>query len=272
MSDALRLYGVLGRPDERRPTMGVVLIHGWSGYRIGPHRMLVHAARRFHQEGLATLRFDLRGRGESEGEAEETDLDGMIADTCRAAEVLRERAAVDHIALLGICSGANVAIGAATLMPEVRTLLLWSVFPFAPQKARADDLKRTGSFVADYARKALRLSTWKKFLRGRVNFGMIGRVLFGHHVQTEEARNRKDSSRDIMAAWQAYEGRALFIHGSRDPEAAGGRDLYRAFCEEHDIPSGFHLVEGANHSFYSLDWERDVIETTVGYLREGNHG
>ena len=270
-SDALKLYGILGRPDDGLPAMGVVLVHGWSGYRVGPHRIMVHMARRLHDEGIVTLRFDLRGRGDSEGESEETDLDGMIADTCRAAEVLRERTQVEQIALLGICSGANAALGAATLMPQIRPLALWSVLPFAPQKSRTAAIKRTGSFARQYGGKLFRLSTWKKVFRGRVNFGMIRRVLFGHHFQTEEQRNKKDSSRGIMTAWESYKGRALFIHGSKDPEAAGARELYRAFCEEHGIPSEFHLIEGANHSYYSLEWEREVIEKSVAFIRTGQH-
>jgi len=265
-SDGLTLYGILGRP-ERAAAGGVVFIHGWSGYRIGPHNMLVHAARRFNREGFATLRFDLRGRGDSEGEAARTNLDDMIADTCAAVRFFRERTGVPEAALLGICSGANVAIGAATLMPEVRSLILWSVFAFAPQRSKMDDIRRTGSAAGTYAAKLFQLETWKKFFRGRVHFALVRRALFGGgESKTEEGRNLKDSRRDIMAAWAEHKGRALFIHGSQDAESVGARELYRGFCEQNEIDAEFHLIQGANHSFYSLEWEREVIDRSVRWL------
>ena len=47
-SAGLRVYGMLGLPDRAEPgRRAVILLHGWSGYRIGPHRMLVRMARRF---------------------------------------------------------------------------------------------------------------------------------------------------------------------------------------------------------------------------------
>ena len=59
---------------------GVVIVHGWGGCRVGPHRILVEAARSLSAMGLATLRFDLSGRGQSEGDPLATDLDAMIDD------------------------------------------------------------------------------------------------------------------------------------------------------------------------------------------------
>ena len=59
-----RLSALLEMPDgELRG--GVVIVHGWGGCRVGPHRILVEMARSLNARGLATLRFDLSGRGQS---------------------------------------------------------------------------------------------------------------------------------------------------------------------------------------------------------------
>jgi hypothetical protein len=29
-----------------------------------------------------------------------------------------------------------------------------------------------------------------------------------------------------------------------------------------------HVVQGANHAFYSTTWEREVIEATLGWVKE----
>lgn len=267
-SDGLKLYGILGLPESGRAERGVVLIHGWSGYRIGPNRILVRAARALNAAGFATLRFDLRGRGDSEGESSQTDLDAMIADTCRAASALKEHGSVKSVALLGICSGANVAVGAATLAPEIRKLVLWSIMTFQPQKKKTDAMRRTGRFALSYAGKLFRAETWRKLFTGRVNFKIIWRVLFGSRSDEKEGRNLKDSSRDIPAEFAGYRGRALFIHGSRDPEAHGAREIFPRFCTAHSIPAEFVLIEGSNHNFHSVEWMDDVIGRSVTWLSD----
>lgn len=271
-SDGLKLYGILGLPESGSAERGVALIHGWSGCRIGPNRILVRAARALNTAGFATLRFDLRGRGDSEGETAAADLDGMIADTLRAASVLKQQARVTSVALLGICSGANVAVGAATLAPEIRDLALWSIMTFQPQKRRSDSVRRTGHFALGYAAKLFRAATWRKLFGGEVNFRMVWRVLFGRRSEGKEGANLKDSRRDIMAQFANYRGRALFIHGSRDPEAHGAREIFRQFCPAHSIPAEFVLIEGSNHNFHSLKWMDEVIGRSIGWLRATGAG
>ena len=245
-----------------------MLVHGWSGCRMGPHQILVNTARTLNERGYAALRFDLRGRGESEGDTAAADLDGMVADTCEAARFLMRECQLANAAVLGVCSGGNVAIGAATLMPEITDLILWSTLPFQTHKRTTDDIKKTGSFVVDYVKKACRLSTWKKLVGGRVNFGMVKRVLFGHYAapQDAEGRNPKDSGRDIMAAFEQFGGRAIFVYGGADPEAAGGREVYERFTTQHGIDAQYHFIDGANHSFYSDEWKGEVIELSAGWL------
>ena len=267
-----KLYGVLGEAEEpTRDGKGVVLVHGWSGCRAGPHQILVKAARRLNAMGFATLRFDLRGRGDSEGDTLSADLDGMISDSCEAAACLEREAGLSQVSLLGICSGGNVAIGAATLRKDVPVLLLWSVLPFQPQKRTADDIKKTASFAGGYVTKTFRLETWKKLFTGRVNFGLIKRVLFGHYSkpEDEEGRNPKDSGRDIMGELEDFQGAAFFVYGGNDPEAAGAREVYETFCGEQGLTAEFLVIEGSNHSFYSTEWEKQVIEQSAAFL--GKH-
>ncbi len=269
-NEGQKLYGVLGSP-EGAAKAGVVFVHGWGGCRMGPHRIIVQSARELNARGYATLRFDLRGRGESEGE--DANLDSMISDTCEAAKFLMAEADLDKAAVWGVCSGGNVAIGAATLMPQLDRLICWSTLPFQTHKRAADDIKKTGSFALTYLRKAFRPETWRKLVAGRVNFGMIRRVLFGHYAapKDEKGENPKDSKRDIVKEFERYRGRVLFVYGGADPEAAGARSMYEPFCEQHGIDAQFHVIEGANHSFYSIEWKREVIERSIEWL-EGEWG
>lgn len=256
------LRGVLSAPD--RAKAAVVFVHGWSGYRCGPHRMFVNAARRFAENGIASLRFDLRGRGDSEGDASAADLDGMIADLLAAARFARAEAGADRVYPLGICSGGNVVLGAASVDKSFDGLILWSTPLFAPQKPKTDRARRSAFFLVEYAKKALRRETWAKLLRGAVDFRGVLRTIRGRRKPA--GRNPKDSVRDVMAELAGYHGPALFIYGSRDDEAIGAPEYYARFCDEHGIAAAFHTVDGANHSYYSVPWENEVIERTADWL------
>jgi len=271
-SDGATLRGTLGLPDGE-PRGGVVLVHGWSGCRMGPHRILVEAARRLNGESLATLRFDLRGRGESEGDPFATDLDTMFEDARAALRELASRLPQGApMALLGMCSGGNVSLGAVALGADVRAAVCWSTYPFQSQRGRQQDVKRTGHFLRDYARKALRLETWKKLLRGGVSFRGVFRTLFGHFgkKKSPDGRNLQESVRDAEVVEQlgAYGGRLLFLFGGADPEATDARKMLGEFFEERGVRAEFDEIPGANHNFYSLGWKRAAIERTADWLTE----
>lgn len=66
-SEGLRLVGSLAYPVRGQPTRGVLLLapHPHMGGRMD-NNVIRHLARRFAEDGDATLRFDYRGVGESE--------------------------------------------------------------------------------------------------------------------------------------------------------------------------------------------------------------
>jgi len=271
IQSAEELHAVQHQPDATADcSTGVVYVHGWSGYCTGPHRIFVNTARRLATEGFHALRLDLRGRGDSEGGKDTTDLDAMIDDVLSACRYLREEG-VRRVYVLGICSGGNAALGAASLDKSIDGLMLWSTPLFAPQKAGTEELRRRGSFAATYFRKLFRRETYTKLFAGKLNFRLILQILAGKRSgkqpSTVGSRNLKDSRRDVMTDLRGYPGRALFIYGSADDEAAGAPEFYRKYCEEQGIPAEFHTVQGANHSFYSLGWEREVIDATSDWLK-----
>jgi len=99
---------------------------------------------------------------------------------------------------------------------------------------------------------------------------MIARILLGKgrgSPAPKHQRNPKDSLRDIMSDLKGYHGRMIFIYGSADDEAAGAPEFYKQYCIDNAIPHAFHTIAGANHSFYSLEWEREVIDLTADWLK-----
>ena len=65
--DGLTLRGTLVKPQTEEFNL-VVLMHGFTSNRgVDPDQLLYQLAQRFEAEGMATLRFDFNGHGQSDG-------------------------------------------------------------------------------------------------------------------------------------------------------------------------------------------------------------
>ena len=265
-----RLVAVL-HPPAGPVRAGVILLHGWAGYRAGPHQMFIKLARQAAEAGLACLRFDFRGRGDSEGDPAAASLSTMISDTARAAEIFAERCGPAPLALVGDCSGSEVALGAGALLPACERLVLWSAPPVGASREEMLQAKRRGVF-GEYLRKALRPETWRRLLRREVRLDMVGRALRSGGLGAGELGQASDREIDWERRFLDFPGRMLFIYGGNDPATASSLEHYRELSAEAGRPLETHLVAGANHAFYSLAWEREVIETTLDWLGQWARG
>jgi len=169
------LAGNLAIP-EGLPGLGLVFVHGWSGVRGGPHGLLTAVAREMAKHGIATLRFDLGGRGESQGNGQEAGLPTMAEDLEAAIQFLRRTAEVKSIALFGMCSGGNVAIGSLPKLKGIAGLVLLSVYPFSDGDAFSRDVHRTWHFARVYWHKLHHGETWRKLVRGDIHFRQVFNV------------------------------------------------------------------------------------------------
>jgi alpha/beta superfamily hydrolase len=248
----------------------VITLHGWTGYRTGPHQMLTRAAREFAAAGCSVLRFDFAGRGDSGGDTEVATLATMADDTHAAISWCRE-AGHSRVVLLGLCSGCEVAVAAAA-EEGVQGLALWSAPVFAAVASDARTSRKRLHHLKAYARKLLRPATYAKIVTGRLDKKAIRQVVT--QGGGGEARNVESGEPGHLppgwraAALRGFEGvryPQLWIYGTADPTTAEALAWYRQHAA---VPATVHLVEGANHSYYSLAWEREVIAHTKAWLAE----
>src|SRR5215831_11612603 len=68
---------------------GVVFFHGFTGDRMESHWIFVKCARALARHGIASLRFDFYGSGESDGEFSEVTLPGEVSDAETAVSFFR---------------------------------------------------------------------------------------------------------------------------------------------------------------------------------------
>ena len=128
------IIGTLAMPDGDGPFPAVLLLHGFTGMRhelpvIGTEdTMFSRAARWLGERGLATLRIDFRGSGDSDGAWEDTTFNGQISDAMAALDYLEMLEGVDSgsISIIGLSQGGLVGAGTAGRDARVSNLVLWS--------------------------------------------------------------------------------------------------------------------------------------------------
>ncbi|MFQ5810472.1 MAG: alpha/beta fold hydrolase [Armatimonadota bacterium] len=273
-NEGCTLHAMLHVPDDFRGgpgSVGVVFLHGWSGNRRGPHDILVAAARRYCEAGFPSLRFDFRGRGDSGGDMDEANLVTMISDTKAAVQHLGEGCNLGAVVLVGICSGGEVAIGAAPLCPTVKAMTLWSAPTVGADRSRARRAKQLHN-LGQYAAKLFRASTWQKALSGGLNFSMIKQALSGKGGAGETPDDGEKARPEQSIPWRerflSFGGPIQFVYGTGDPTTEEAVGYYKQLSSKGRMVADFHLVQGANHSFYSLSWKAELIDVTLSWLQE----
>lgn len=177
------LYGVLCMPSEPQPSTApaVLMLNTGFGRRTGDGRVYVTLARRLARLGIASLRLDVAGFGESDSRsaAKADPYEAQISgDVVAAADALASRG-LDRLIVIGICSGAHAAFHAGLIEPRIHGLILANLQKFVWQDGLTFHVenKRQRRPAAFYLRSIGRGAAWLRLLRGDVAVGSIGAAL-----------------------------------------------------------------------------------------------
>jgi pimeloyl-ACP methyl ester carboxylesterase len=222
------LRGVLHRPASRKRRPAVVLLHGFSGSRIEQGRLFVRLGRALAACGIACLRFDFRGSGDSDGEFQDMTLASEVADARAALGWLRRRAGIDRkrIGLLGMSLGSVVAQLVAA-DERVRSLSLWAPIT-RPAEVFATDL-------------------------GVGARGFAAGTQFWIGVRAAQP----------LPALARYRGPLLCIRGDSDyvPEE-NAADVLKT------VPGILHTIRGGDHTFGPHEKKDEAIEVTRRFFAQ----
>jgi len=116
------------------PAPVVLLFHGFTGSRDElpvantDEGVFSRTARLLAEQGIASLRVDFRGSGESPGAFADTTFEGQVADGLAALSWLEANPAVDgqRLAVLGWSQGGLVATAVAGRSDKPDALVLWA--------------------------------------------------------------------------------------------------------------------------------------------------
>jgi pimeloyl-ACP methyl ester carboxylesterase len=247
------LAAVLTVP-EAETTGLVLLMTGIGAPRSHRFQMWTKAARALAERGLASVRMDYRGMGDSTGSLQAWDRNDPPVDQARAVAELGLRAlGVDRVAAIGNCGGSWTALALAAAMPQcvAATLILMPVIEPSLLRRRLNRLRDLGPVAYARRRPALRRALARPVdrLSRRTSPGVRGpfpRAL--------------DHGRLLLLYGQDEEGYGPRVKAHLDRMLARCTPEQRSRYELRVLPFG-HLS-----GFDSLATQEGVIETTVEWL------
>lgn len=270
-------FGVL--TESQSPAeLCILFLNAGAVRHTGPNRMWVEAARRWGQRGVASLRMDVPGVGESDGAetlgTEGLYQDGLVEQIQIAMDSLRSRLGVQRFIAVGLCAGAFWAFQAAQRSPELEAAILFNprLFFWDPEVDRRRLLRRTVKGLSEWG-------DWCRLARGDVPLESIkqaARVALDRLQSGDDNRSLQIPRERMTEAWAAIQrnrNRMTFIFTEGEP-------LLREMEEEGQLPpemcSRVHCIRVPNggHTFRPL-WAQKLAHELIdreidAVLQEGH--
>lgn len=271
-----RLVGIIAQP-ERPAETGVVIVVGGPQYRAGSHRQFTLLARQLAGQGIASIRFDYRGMGDSEGDIRY--FEAIDADIRAAIDnLITHMPQTKHVALWGLCDAASAALYYGHTDPRVKGLVLLN--PWVHTEAGAARSRIKHYYLVRLFSKAF----WAKFFSGKVKMGASIAELADSARKAREPQTMATAiSLDprhgspgyierMQKSMQKYTGNMMIILSGKDLAAQEFLDLVKN-DKQWNILSNRSQVQhaylsDANHTFSANTWRKKVEELSCRWVAE----
>lgn len=239
-------------------TQAVVIVPGGTQTRVGAHRMFVHLADQLADQGIAALRFDIRGRGDSEGDYPgfaqlDADLSAAIAALKQAVPSVRK------VTLVGHCDGAAGAAFAIARNREADGLILLNPW------ARTVETQVVAN-NANSKRSLFRSDNWKRLFNGQLNIisslkSLIRSVSSPAYVRIPAT----GLLADWQYAWQRLSCPTLVVTGSADRSGQEFLALLPSLGPHGNLT--LKMIANGTHSFSTVDQTEALAQLLISWLR-----
>jgi uncharacterized protein len=271
-----RLIGIIAQPEQHIET-GVVIIVGGPQYRAGSHRQFTLLARQLAGQGIASIRFDYRGMGDSEGDMR--SFEAIDADIKAAIDTFTTQAPnIKQIVLWGLCDAASASLYYGHTDPRVIGLILLN--PWVHTEAGAARARLTHYYLSRLMQK----SFWIKLITGGVKISTsVGdlaesaRQAAAPAVSTENAptdpRHGSHGYIDrMLASFKSFKGGIQVILSGNDLVASEFVQIQKQnkgwtkVCSNAGVQQT--TVKQANHTFSSAAWRVEAEKLTLLCIRK----
>ncbi|WP_243451616.1 hydrolase 1, exosortase A system-associated [Sphingosinicella soli] len=228
-----------------------LIVSGGVQTRAGPHRLFTQIAEALSRSGIAALRFDRRGVGDSEGE--DAGFLRSEADIAAAASALRHESGASEIVGIGLCDGAAALalFGAQGAANRLVLLNPWSFESDTAEMPAALQRERT-------VRRLLNPRAWPRVLAGKVDVAAALKSMLGG----SKAPAQSAFAARLVAAINAFPGPVLVVLSGRDA-TAGAFSALRPALGKH---VAWVRIENADHTFTQPEARRALLAAVTGWL------
>lgn len=259
------LVGVLAAPADAQ--LGVLVVVGGPQCRTGSHRMFTLLARGLAETGFATLRFDVRGMGDSSGA--QRSFEHLSDDIGSAIDTLmREQPQLRGVVLWGLCDAASAALLYADERrdPRVRGFVLAN-----PWLRSAATQARTQ--VKHYYLDRLRQPAfWRKLLGGGVGLSALRGWWQARQAGRASVQDALGFQSRMARGWQALQVPKLLLMSGKDYTAREFEEYARGDAAWRMLLSDPVLqrvdVDGADHTFSDPHDLQAALRVTLAWLQQ----
>ena len=243
----LALRGMLHKPEHINGGIPMVIFfHGFTANNCEHYFSFVETSRELEKLGIASVRFDFTGSGESDGVFEDMSVETEISDGIAILNYVKSLGFVDpsRIALLGMSFGGLVASIIAGRMPEeVKAICLWAPAAIAIRDAIQGHAQGVDLTIA--------LTSGIAHMRGH----RIGKRFI------EDAR-----ALDLQTEIAPYQNNAIIIWGEKDFIVP--REIVQEYSNAYGCRLEKCMIEGVGHSFETIEARVKKLDATLGFIKK----
>ncbi len=249
LSDGQQVIGIWHAPKpgiaQEEGAPAVILCHGFGGNRTESQRVFVYMARALAAVGMACLRFDFRGSGDSAGEFSSVTVAHEVADLLAAVAFVESQPGVDvsRIGVMGLSLGGLVAVLGVEQLQQIRAMALWN--PVADTEAAVGRRRTDASDVELAAAGVVDCRGWP------ISAAFLKELL---------------ALRPLEAV--THFAKPLLIVLGEDDESVPMQEglSYAEARRARQLPVDVHTIPGAGHTFATLATRDEAIAATRGFF------
>jgi exosortase A-associated hydrolase 1 len=246
--------------------LAVLIVVGGPQYRVGSHRQFVLLARALARRGIAALRFDYRGMGDSAGDLRSFE---HVGDDVRAALSSLQACfpTIERHVVWGLCDAAAAAMMYATAEPSVVGIVAANPWVRSDASLGAVRIKHY------YVRRLLERELWRKVLRGAFDWRASWRSLLDNlrKMLAPPGEAGVNFQQAMAAGLRRFPGRMLLLISANDLTAREFLQFSRTSPDWRGLLEGPGVMQvditDADHTFSRRVWceqaERATIEWTL---------
>lgn len=276
------LLGIAAVPEKSGP-VGVLVVVGGPQYRVGSHRQFVHLSRHLATRGIACMRFDCRGMGDSTGEMQ--TFEKIAPDVRTAIDAFFARLPqLEQVVLWGLCDGASAACLYSHRDARVAGLVLLNPWVRTEQSEAATYLRHY------YIRRVFERDFWTKVFGGAFQAREAARS-FSRSVVTALKQRWWSQQRDfgasseleranaggtgplpfrMAASMSRFRGRILILLSGNDYTASEFKDVtsasreWRSALAKSDVT--WKQIDASDHTLSKREWKEEVAALTCEWI------